>query len=45
MQQIGKETPILKWDFNKVAKQIYWNRTSAWVFSCEFDAYFQNTFS
>ena len=23
----------------------YWNRTSAWVFSCKFAAYFQNTFS
>ena len=28
-----------------VAKQLYWNRTSAWVFSCQFAAYFQNTFS
>ena len=28
-----------KYDFNKVA------RTSAWVFSCKFAAYFQNTFS
>ena len=27
------------------AKQLYWNRTSAWVFSCEFDAYIQNIFS
>ena len=25
--------------------QIYWNRTSAWVFSCKFAADFQNTFS
>ena len=24
------------------AKQLYWNRTSAWVFSCKFAAYFQN---
>ena len=23
-----------KCDFNKVAKQFYWNLTSAWVFSC-----------
>ena len=30
--------------FNKVSKQLYWNRTSAWVFSCKFSAYFQNTF-
>ena len=33
-----------KCDLNKVAKQLYWNRTSAWVFSCKFAAYFQNTF-
>ena len=26
-------------------KQLYWNHTSAWVFSCKFAAYFQNTFS
>ena len=25
--------------------QLYWNRTSACVFSCKFAAYFQNTFS
>ena len=31
-------------DSNKVIKQIYWNGTSAWVFSCKFAAYFQNTF-
>ena len=34
-----------KCDFNKVAKQLYWNRNSARVFSCKFPAYFQNTFS
>ena len=33
-----------KCDFNKVALQLYWNHTSAWVFSCKFAAYFQNTF-
>ena len=27
------------------AKQLYWNRTSAWMFSCKFAAYFQNNFS
>ena len=32
------------WDFNKVALQLYWNRKLAWVFSCKFAAYFQNTF-
>ena len=25
--------------------QLYWNRTSAWVFCCKFAAYFQNIFS
>ena len=45
MQQIYRRTPILKCDFNKVALQLYWNRASAWVFSCKFAAYFQNIFS
>ena len=40
MQQIYGRTPMQKCDFNKVAKA-----TSAWVFSCKFVAYFQNTFS
>ena len=35
---------MLKCDFNKVAKQPFWNHTSAWVFSCKFAACFQNTF-
>ena len=30
--------------FNNVTLQLCWNRTSAWVFSCKFAAYFQNTF-
>ena len=34
-----------KCDFNKVALQLYLNRTSAWVFSCKFAAYFQNVCS
>ena len=34
-----------KCDFNKVAQQLYWNRTSVWVFPCKFAAYFQNTFT
>ena len=34
-----------KCDFNKVAKQLYWNQTSAWMFSCKFAAYFQDIFS
>ena len=45
MQQIYSRTPMPKCDFNKVALQVYWNRTSAWVFSCKFNAYFQNIFS
>ena len=28
-----------------VAEQLYWNHTSAWVFSCKVAAYFENTFS
>ena len=45
MLQNYRRTPMPKCDFNKVAKQLYWNHTSAWVFSCKFAAYFQNTFS
>ena len=44
MQQIYRITPMPKCDFNKVAKQVYWNRTSAWVFSCKLAADIQNTF-
>ena len=42
MQQIYGRAPMPKCDFNKVA---FWNRTSAWVLSCKFAAYFQKTFS
>ena len=45
MQQIYRRTPMPKCDFNKVTLQLYWNRTLAWVFSCKYAAYFQNTFS
>ena len=45
MQQIYRRTPMSSYNFNKVAKQLYWNRTSTWVFSCKFAAYFQNIFS
>ena len=41
MQQIYRRTPIPKCHFNIVAKQLYWNRNSAWVFSCEFTSYFK----
>ena len=36
---------MLKFDFNKVAKQLDWNHISVWVLSCAFAALFQNTFS
>ena len=29
----------------KHPKQLYWNHTSAWVFSCKLAAYSENTFS
>ena len=45
MQQIYKRTRTPKFDFNKAALQLYWNHTSAWVFSWKFVAYFQKTFS
>ena len=45
MQQIYRRTPMPECDFNKAALQLYWNHTSAWVFSSKFVAYFQNTFS
>ena len=37
--------PMPKCDLNKVALQLYWNPTWAWVFSSKFATYFQNTFS
>ena len=43
-QQIYRRTPMPKSDFNKVAKQLYWNHILAWVFACKFPAYFQSTF-
>ena len=45
MQQIYRGTPMPKCDFNKVALELYWNHTLAWMFSCKFAAFFQNTFS
>ena len=36
MQQIYRRTHMPKCDFNKVAKQLYWNHTLAWVFSSKF---------
>ena len=43
MLQIYRRTPM-SCNFNKVAKQLYWNHFSTWVFSSRFAAYFQNTF-
>ena len=45
MQQIYWRTTMPKCDFKTAALQLYWNRTSAWVFFCKFATYFQNTFS
>ena len=44
MQQIYRREPMPKCDFHKVEKQLYWNYILAWVFSCKFVAYFQNSF-
>ena len=44
MQQIYWRTTVPKCDFNKVAKQLRWNQTSARLFSWKFAAYFQNIF-
>ena len=44
IQQFYRRASIPKCDFSKVAKQLHWNRTLVWVFSCKFAAYFQNTF-
>ena len=44
MQQIYRRAPMPKCDFNNVSKQLYWYRILAWVFSCKFAAYFENTF-
>ena len=43
MQQIYWRRLMPKCDFNKVSLQLYWNCSSARVFSCS-AAYFQNTF-
>ena len=45
MQQIYRRTLMQKCDFNKVALQLYWNRTSGWVSSRSFTEYFQHTSS
>ena len=45
LQQMYRRTPMPKCDFSKVALQLYRNWTFAWLFSCKFEPYFQNTFS
>ena len=45
IHELYRRTTILKCDFNKAAKQRNYNHTLAWVFSCNFAAYQQNTFS
>ena len=45
MQQNYRRTPMPKCDFNKVALQLYWNHTWAWVFPGKFAAYLQNIFT
>ena len=44
MQQIYRRTPMPQCNFNKIAKQLYWNRTSPWVLSCKFAAFFRTLF-
>ena len=43
--KIYRRTMTWKYDFDKVAKQLYWNHTSPWAFFCNFAAYFQKTLS
>ena len=45
MQQIYRRTPMSKCDFNKVAKATLLKSHFGMSVSCEFAAYFQNTFS
>ena len=46
MQQIYRRTPMSKCEFGMgIYMGIYMGKNSAWVFSCKFAAYFQNTFS
>ena len=45
MQQVYERKPMPKCDFNNVALWLYWDRTSARVFCCQFAAHFQKTFS
>ena len=45
MQQVYRRSPCRNIILKKLLyNQLCWNRTSAWIFSCEFAAFFQNTF-
>ena len=39
MLEIYRITPMVQYDFNKLALQIYWNRTSAYLFYSKFAVY------
>ena len=43
-QQIYRRAPMPNCDFNRAALLLYSSRTSAWVLSCKFAAYFRNIF-
>ena len=45
MYLIYRRTPMSKCDFNKVARQLYWNHTLAWIFSCNLLHIFSTSFS
>ena len=44
IKQIYGRTPMREWGCNKVSLQLYWNCTSARVFSWKFAVYFWNIF-
>ena len=45
MQQIYRKTPMPKSNLYNLAKHLYLNYTSIWVFVFKFAVYFQNTFT
>ena len=44
IQDIYRRTPMSKYNFNKIKKQLHWNHTSAWMLFCNFFVHLQNTF-
>ena len=44
IDKIFRRSPIQKCDFINAAMQHYCSHTSAWIFSCKFAAYLQNTY-